>query len=97
MVFMVDKDRISATTKSPKFYYAHCGSYGCVRFLPLLKSVSLHHLIHYLSRMHFVRLGGATHHKTFLPSKTNLSPAQERLENAADAVNRIRAPAMAWA
>ena len=81
MVFMVDKDRISATTKTPKFYYAHCGSYGCMRLLPLF---------HYLSRMHFYAVGGATQHKTILPSKTNLSPAQERLENAADAVNRMQ-------
>jgi len=59
--------------------------------------------------MHFYAVGSATQHKTILPSKTNLSPAQERLENAADAVNRmqegssknpqptIRASAIAWA
>ena len=32
MVFMVDKDRISATTKTPKFYYADRCSYGCMLF-----------------------------------------------------------------
>jgi len=31
---MVDKHRISATTKTPKFYYAHRYSYGCMLFLP---------------------------------------------------------------
>jgi hypothetical protein len=36
------------------------------------------------------RLGGKTQPKTILLSKTNLSPAQKRLENAADAVNRMQ-------
>jgi hypothetical protein len=31
---MVDKNRISATTKTPKFYYAHRYWYGCMLFLP---------------------------------------------------------------
>jgi hypothetical protein len=86
---MVDKDRISAT-KTPKSYYAHCGSYGCMLLPAPLKSALLHQLIRYLSRMHFYAAGGATQHETILPSKTNLSPAQERLENAADAVNRMQ-------
>jgi hypothetical protein len=36
------------------------------------------------------RLGGKTQPKTILLSKTNLSSAQERLENAVDAVNRMQ-------
>jgi hypothetical protein len=40
--------------------------------------------------MHFYAVGGATQHKTILPSKTNLSPAQERLENTLGALNKMQ-------
>jgi len=90
MVFMVDKDRIGATKKLPSLTTGIVARTAVMLLVPLLKSVSLHQLIHYLSRMHFYAVGGATQHKTILPSKTNLSPAQERLENAADAVNRMQ-------
>jgi hypothetical protein len=41
--------------------------------------------------MHFYAAGGApTQHKFILLSKTNLSPAQETLKNAADAVDRMK-------
>jgi hypothetical protein len=40
--------------------------------------------------MHFYAVGGPTQHKFILPSKTNLSPALETLENAADAVDRMQ-------
>jgi hypothetical protein len=87
---MVDKNRISATTKTPKFYYAHRCSYGCIYCYPLLKSILMHQLIHYLPRMHFYAAGDPTQHKTILLSKTNLSPAQEMRGNTADAVGERR-------
>jgi len=31
---MVDENRISAITKTPKFYYAHRYSYGCMLLVP---------------------------------------------------------------
>jgi hypothetical protein len=37
-----------------------------------------------------MRLGVPTQHKFILPSKTNLSPTLETLENAADAVDRMK-------
>ena len=40
--------------------------------------------------MHFYAAEGPTQHKFILLSKTNLSPAQETLENAADAVDRMK-------
>jgi hypothetical protein len=33
-IFMVAKNRISATTKTPRVYYAHRYSYGCILLLP---------------------------------------------------------------
>jgi len=38
--------------------------------------------------MHFDAAGSATQHKSILLSKTNLSPAQETLKNAADAARQ---------
>ena len=40
--------------------------------------------------VHFYAAGGPTQHKFILLSKTNLSPAQETLKNAADAVDRMK-------
>ena len=40
--------------------------------------------------MHFYAAKGPTQHKFILLSKTNLSPAQETLKNAADAVDRMK-------
>jgi hypothetical protein len=40
--------------------------------------------------MHFYAAGGPTQHKFILLSKTNLSPAQETLKNAADTVDRMK-------
>jgi hypothetical protein len=39
--------------------------------------------------MHFYVLGGSTQHKSVLLNKTNLSPAEEMLENAADVAKSI--------
>jgi len=54
------------------------------------KSVSLHQLIHKLPQCTFMQLGDPIQHKFVLLSKTNLSPAEETLKNAADAENRTR-------
>jgi len=40
--------------------------------------------------MHFYAAGSQTQNKFILLSKTNLSPAEETLKNAADAVDRIK-------
>ena len=40
--------------------------------------------------IHFDAAGSPTQHKFILLSKTDLSPAQETLKNAADAVDRMK-------
>jgi hypothetical protein len=89
MVFMVDKDRISATTKLSSL----ATRIAAVRLYAIVTAfeIRLAAPANPLSPQDAFLYGGAQlQHKTILPIKTNLSPAHERLENAADAVNRMQ-------